>query len=278
MTVVIDFNFFLHIAQILIGIVTIFYGRRLYWLWIGFEAFLLGERLASFALYRSTDLLRFSAAALIGLLFALLALRFRRHVLALGGFLSAGVLGLIVTGRFLPIVPGGMALAALVIAGSLGGLFVWRNPDLGTIILSAVSGTLAAMTIVRRFTGSNLILEPLAFVVLAGLGIWFQVRQWRRSGSPAMMKKNPRSLLFLLVLLLAGCSGQLPGDIPLDLTPGAGSNRRAESAPRADAETGRPDPGAGAAPRRRNALVGRPDPAGAGDGPARARRLSDERR
>ena len=106
MTVVIDFNFFLHIAQILIGIVTIFYGRRLYWLWIGFEAFLLGERLASFALYRSTDLLRFSAAALIGLLFALLALRFRRHVLALGGFLSAGVLGLIVTGRFLPIVPG----------------------------------------------------------------------------------------------------------------------------------------------------------------------------
>ena len=59
MTVVIDFNFFLHIAQILIGIVTIFYGRRLYWLWIGFEAFLLGERLASFALYRSTDLLRF---------------------------------------------------------------------------------------------------------------------------------------------------------------------------------------------------------------------------
>ena len=32
MTVVIDFNFFLHIAQILVGIVTIFYGRRLYWL------------------------------------------------------------------------------------------------------------------------------------------------------------------------------------------------------------------------------------------------------
>ena len=101
MTVVIDLNFYLHIAQILIGVVTIFYGRRLYWLWIGFEAFLLGERLASFALYRSTDLLRFSAAALIGLLFALLALRFRRHVLAL-----------IVTGRFLPIVLGAMALVA----------------------------------------------------------------------------------------------------------------------------------------------------------------------
>ena len=221
MTVVIDFNFFLHIAQILIGIVTIFYGRRLYWLWIGFEAFLLGERLASFALFRSTDLLRFSAAALIGLLFALLALRFRRHVLALGGFLSAGVLALIVTGRFLPIVPGGMALAALVIAGSVGGLFVWRNPDLGTIILSAVTGTLACMTIVRRFAGSNLILEPLAFVVFAGLGIWFQERQWRQSGSPATMKKNPRLLLFLLALLLAGCSGQLPGDIPLAQAPGA---------------------------------------------------------
>jgi LmbE family N-acetylglucosaminyl deacetylase len=221
MTVVIDFNFFLHIAQILIGIVTIFYGRRLYWLWIGFEAFLLGERLASFALFRSTDLLRFSAAALIGLLFALLALRFRRHVLALGGFLSAGVLALIVTGRFLPIVPGGMALAALVIAGTLGGLFVWRNPDLGTIILSAVTGTLAAMTIVRRFTGSNLILEPLAFVIIAGLGIWFQMHQWRQSGSPDTMKKNPHLLPFLLVLLLAGCSSQLPGDIPLAPAPGA---------------------------------------------------------
>jgi LmbE family N-acetylglucosaminyl deacetylase len=220
MTVVIDFNFFLHIAQILIGVVTIFYGRRLYWLWIGFEAFLLGERLASFALYHSTDLLRFSAAALIGLLFTLLALRFRRHVLALGGFLSAGVLGLIVTGRFLPIVPGWMALGALVIAGSLGGLFVWRNPDLGTIILSAVSGTLAAMTIIRRFTGSSPILELLAFVVLAGLGIWFQLRQWRRRGSPAMLKENPRWILFLLVFLLAGCTSQLPGDIPQDLTPG----------------------------------------------------------
>jgi LmbE family N-acetylglucosaminyl deacetylase len=221
MTVVIDFNFYLHIAQILIGVVTIFYGRRLYWLWIGFEAFLLGERLASFALYRSTDLLRFSAAALIGLLFALLALRFRRHVLALGGFLSAGVLAMIVTGRFLPIVPGGAALAALVIAGSLGGLFVWRNPDLGTIILSAVTGTLATMTIVRRYAGSNLILEPLAFVVIAGLGIWFQGRQWRQSGSPDTMKKNPRLLHFFVVLLLAGCSNQLPGDIPLTPAPDA---------------------------------------------------------
>ena len=157
MTVVFDFNFSLHIAQILVGVVTIFYGRRLYWLWIGFEAFLLGERIASFALYRSTDFLRFSAAALVGLLFALLALRFRRHVLTLGGFLSAGVFGLIVTGRFLPIVPGWTALAALVAAGSLGGLFVWRNHDLGVIVLSAVTGTLAAMTIVRRFAGSNLI-------------------------------------------------------------------------------------------------------------------------
>ena len=220
MTVVIDFNFFLHIAQIIIGVVTIFYGRRLYGLWIGFEAFLLGERLASFALYRSTDLLRFSVAALIGLLFALLALRFHRHVLALGGFLSAGVLGLLVTGRFLPIVPGWVALVALVVAGSLGGLFVWRNLDLGTIILSAVSGTLAAMTILRRFTGSNLVLEPLVFITVAGLGIWFQMRQWRRSGSPAMAKKRPRLLIFLLALLLAGCTSQLPGDIPQDLTPG----------------------------------------------------------
>ncbi len=199
---------------------TIFYGRRLYGLWIGFEAFLLGERLASFALYRSTDLLRFSVAALIGLLFALLALRFHRHVLALGGFLSAGVLGLLVTGRFLPIVPGWVALVALVAAGSLGGLFVWRNLDLGTIILSAVSGTLAAMTILRRFTGSNLVLEPLVFITVAGLGIWFQMRQWRRSGSPAMAKKRPRLLFFLLALLLAGCTSQLPGDIPQDLTPG----------------------------------------------------------
>ena len=78
-----------------------------------------------------------------------------------------------------------MALAALMVVGSLGGLFVWRNPDLGVIILSAVSGTLAAMTVLRRFTGSGLILEALAFVVIAGLGIWFQVRQWRQSGSPA---------------------------------------------------------------------------------------------
>ena len=108
-----------------------------------------------------------------------------------------------------------------MIAGSVGGLFVWRNPDLGTIILSAVTGTLACMTIVRRFAGSNLILEPLAFVVFAGLGIWFQERQWRQSGSPATMKKNPRLLLFLLALLLAGCSGQLPGDIPLAQAPGA---------------------------------------------------------
>jgi hypothetical protein len=45
MTIGTDFNFCLHSAQILIGIVTIFYGPRFYGLWIGFEAFLLGERL-----------------------------------------------------------------------------------------------------------------------------------------------------------------------------------------------------------------------------------------
>lgn len=189
MTVVVDFNFYLHIAQILVGAVTIFYGRRLYWLWIGFNAFLVGERIASFALYRATDLLRFSAAALVGLASAVLAVRFRRHVLALGGFLSAGMLGLMVTGRFAPIVPGWVALVTLVSAGIAGALFVWRNHDLGIIVLSAVTGTLAAMTIVRSFVGSNRAIEALVFVALAGAGIGSQVHEWRQN-TPAVKPRG----------------------------------------------------------------------------------------
>jgi len=180
MIVTVDLNFYLHLAQIAIGVVTIFFGRRLYWLWIGFIAFLLGERIISFALFRFADLVRFSLAAAVGLLFALLAVRLRRHVLTLGGFLSAGALGVIVTGRFVPVVPRLLALILLLGAGVAGAIFVWRNHDLGTIILSAVSGTLASMAIVRALVGSNQTVEGVSFVVIAGLGIGFQVRQWRR--------------------------------------------------------------------------------------------------
>ena len=250
MTVVIDFNFFLRIAQILIGVVTIFYGRRLYWLWIGFEAFLLGERLASFALYGSTDLLRFSAAALIGLLFALLALRFHRHVLTLGGFLSAGVLGLIVTGRFLPIVPGWMALAALVAVGSLGALFVWRNHDLGVIILSAVSGTLAAMTILRRFTGSGPILEALAFVSPGRPGHLVPDAPVAAQRVSCDAQKDSQ----LAIIPPGPAPGRMrqPASRRCPTGPDArrGCDGGAQSPPRADAETGRSYPCAGSPPRR----------------------------
>jgi len=185
MIVTIDLNFYLHLAQVAIGVVTIFFGRRLYWLWIGFIAFLLGERIVSFALFRSTDLVRFSLAAAVGLLFALLAVRLRRHVLTLGGFLSAGALGIVVMGRFVPVAPRLLALTVLLGAGLAGAIFVWRNHDLGTIILSAVSGTLAGMAIVRVLVGSNQVVEAVSFVIIAGLGIWFQVRQWRRELVPA---------------------------------------------------------------------------------------------
>ena len=213
MIITVDFNFYLRLIQVLVGAVTIFYGRRLYWLWLGFSAFFLGEHIISIALFRDTDLLRFSAAIAAGVAFALLAIRLHRHALATGGFLSAGMLGITVTGLFMPVAPTWLAASVLAGAGIAGAFFVWRRSDLATILLSAVSGTLTISAIVKSFVGANAAVEAVAFVILAGLGIWVQVRQWQR---PRWTPRARRGAFMSLLMLLAaaGCVAPAPGDVP----------------------------------------------------------------
>jgi hypothetical protein len=190
MIVATDFNFYLHLAQLVIGLITIFFGRKLHWLWIGFLAFLLGERIVSFALFRDTDLLRFSSAAGAGLILAVLAVRFRRVAVVVGGFLAAGLLAVTVFGRFLPIVPIWLALTLLVGAGIPGAVFAWRRPELALIWLSAIWGSLAGVTLARMFTRYSPLLDVLAFLILASAGIWVQMRQWRRETAPASAQEG----------------------------------------------------------------------------------------
>jgi hypothetical protein len=163
-------------VEILLGSGMLFFGRRLFWLFVGVAGFIFGMRVAVFLLHGRPEWATLAIAIGAGLLGALFAVFLQRLAIAVAGF----VLG----GYGLPVMLGQLGWGAghsywiLVLAGGIAGLLlVSLLFDWALIILSSVAG---AVLILGPFP-AGLHARRLLVVLLIAVGIALQAGLMRES-------------------------------------------------------------------------------------------------
>lgn len=165
------------IIQILLGISVLFFGRKLFWLFVGAVGFIAGASLAEMLLRGNPEWLVLVVAAACGVLGALIGVLLQRVAIAVSGFLAGGYVAVVLLHHW-----GWRADVHLwipfLIGGIIGALLLSVIFDPAVIVLSSLIGAL--------LTVSPLNMSPLhtglLFIVLAATGMIAQTIMLKRSG------------------------------------------------------------------------------------------------
>jgi hypothetical protein len=167
------------VIAIIVGAVELFFGRRLFWLFVAIAGFLIGYFLAPAIFSSINSTVRVLVGIGIGVLFGLLAMVFTRFMVALAGFFVFGPAAVLLIRYFGASAPNGSTWywVAYVIGGLIGFVLLWAFFDWALVVLTSLAG---AGGIVRGITSLTSSLsgtwQIVVFVVVAILGILFQAR------------------------------------------------------------------------------------------------------
>jgi len=163
------------ILSVLIGVIVLFFGRRLFWLCVAAVGFAAGVEFAPHLMHEPTQALQLSIAIVFGFIGALLALFLQKVAIAVAGFLAGGKLAMALIGAFIAEgarYPG----ITFIVGGIIGMILLLVLFDWALIVMSALVGAyLIGHTIVLPPTGATLL-----FVGLAAIGIIVQATAFRR--------------------------------------------------------------------------------------------------
>ena len=173
-------NFSIPIFSILIGVVILFFGRKLFWLCVAAIGFAAGVELAPHLVQDPSALLSLTIAVLLGIIGALLALFLQKIAIAVLGFLAGGKLaGAIAAAFFVHYAEHSTII--FVIGGVIGAILLLVLFDWALIVVSSLIGAhliVYQSTIALPQSGSIIL-----FIGLAVVGILVQVASLRRSGA-----------------------------------------------------------------------------------------------
>jgi hypothetical protein len=162
------------ILNVLVGAGLLFFGRKVFWLFVAGAGFVAGLSLAN-SLLNGPEWIGLIVGLGIGLLAALLAVFMQRFAISLAGFLVSGYIAL----QILPMLnlEGGWwtTVLAFIIGGAIGLILVGMFLDWALISLSSLAGA-ALVTGALNLSGG---LGSVVFVILIVLGVVFQARELR---------------------------------------------------------------------------------------------------
>src|SRR5882724_7543438 len=169
-------QFSVGIVGALIGIVILFFGRKLFWLCVAAVGFAAGVELAPHLVTEPSPLLALTIAVVLGLIGALLALFLQKIAIAVLGFLAGGKLaGAIAAAFFVQYAQHSTVI--FLVGGVIGAILLLVLFDWALIVVSSLIGAhLIQSTIVLPPSGSTIL-----FIGLAILGILVQAASLRRS-------------------------------------------------------------------------------------------------
>ncbi len=166
--------------KILAGLAVLFFGRRLFWLFVGCVGFIVGFELAGDMLQGQPEWVILVIALGVGVLGAIASVFLQRIFIVVAGFFAGGYCLF----NFAPTVlhSNGEVVQwiAFAVGGLLGAILSIALLDPALIILSSLAGATAV--------SQNVPLEPPArtvlFIVLLVLGIGVQVGEYARETKP----------------------------------------------------------------------------------------------
>ena len=157
-------QFSVPIISALIGVVVLFFGRKLFWLCVAAVGFAAGFEVAPHFVHEPTPLLMLTLGLVFGFIGALLALFMQKVAIAVAGFLAGGKLATAIA-------------AAFLVGGILGALLLLTLFDWALIIVSSIVGAyLIEHTIALPPSGATIL-----FIGLAAIGIVVQASMKQRS-------------------------------------------------------------------------------------------------
>jgi hypothetical protein len=168
-------DFSVPIVGALIGIVVLFFGRKLFWLCVAAVGFLAGVELAPHLVNEPSPLLLLAVALVLGLLGALLAFLLQKVAIAVVGFLAGGKLaGAIAAAFFVHYTQ--YSTIVFVVGGILGSILILVVFDWALIVVSSLIGAhLIKNAIVLPPSGSTIV-----FLGLSIIGILVQAASLRK--------------------------------------------------------------------------------------------------
>ena len=160
----------MNLLQLIIGIVLLFFGRKVFWLFVGLTGFLIGYSNAPQFLNIESPLVLFVIAIFIGLIGAVLAIVLQRFAIAVSGFLA----GMYITQSIFQVFALNPEFVWLlsIIAGILGAILMWFLFDYALIFLSSIIGALAIINAGVFAPGLNVLI----FIILFLIGLVVQLR------------------------------------------------------------------------------------------------------
>src|SRR6266581_2142437 len=169
-------HFSVAIVGALIGVVILFFGRKLFWLCVAAVGFAAGVEIAPHLVNEPSPLLALTVALILGIIGALLALFLQKVAIAVLGFLAGGKLaGAIAAAFFVHYMQ--YSAFIFVIGGLIGAVLLLILFDWALIIVSSLIGAhLIQSAIVLPPSGSTIV-----FIGLAIVGIVVQAASFRRS-------------------------------------------------------------------------------------------------
>jgi len=169
-------DFPLPLISALLGLALLFFGRKLFWLFVAALGFALGLHLAPHLSQNPPLWLSLLLSLGLGLVGVLLAILLQKLAIAIAGFLAGGSIAIALAAAFLANSAHYSAIT-FVIGGIVGAILLVALFDWALIIFSAIEG---ARLIVGGLhlpnTGTTIIL-----IVLALFGIMVQASMFQRS-------------------------------------------------------------------------------------------------
>ena len=161
----------MNVANGIIGVLLLTFGRKLFWLFIGCLGFIAGLQMAEQYFGTQPLWMAWAVGLVFGLIGALLAIFFQNVAIILGGFIAGSTIAAYLTTFF------GFADTPLIsiIGGILGTIILYSLFDYALIALSSLVG--ATLIIEEVILSSEI--EMILYAVLIGVGMIFQIILWR---------------------------------------------------------------------------------------------------
>lgn len=178
------------VAAIIIGLIELFFGRSLFWLFVAIAGFGVGWLLIPDLFPTVSGWLRILAGVALGLIFGLLAVVFLRVMVAIAGFFIFGGAAVLVARELGATIESGSGTywVLYLIVGFIGAIVLFAFLDWALIVLTSLAGAAAVARGIFYLAGGPRWAEWVLFAALAVLGIVFQA--WRYAGSAPLGRRR----------------------------------------------------------------------------------------
>jgi hypothetical protein len=163
--------------NILIGLILLFAGRRLFWLFVACVGFASGYHYAQQILAIHSPTLVLVLAVAVGAVGAIIAILFQKAAIVLAGFAAGGYIGLILFDQFAGL-PSQMVWLPYIIGGVIGAIVLFLVFDWALIFLSTLTGA----TLIVQMAALSPWVEIALFFALVVAGMLFQAKAMTDDG------------------------------------------------------------------------------------------------